>query len=117
VSDEQPVTTHSGTFAIDRPIDKPSFRNDEVPAAMGEPFHPAAVTAGFDRLARLPLPVSANGPCGWFVETPFRGADIAGEHRPKPVPPVPYGFVADVDTALANRQLLTMNREFSGGKG
>jgi hypothetical protein len=26
--------------------------------------------------------------------------DLRGEHRTKPVPPKPHGFVADIDTAL-----------------
>ena len=49
----------------------------------------------YAHLVEVPSPVA---------ETPHARdappADIAGKHRPKPVPPLPYCLVADVDAAL-----------------
>src|SRR5690606_28835863 len=38
-------------------------------------------------------------------------ADLAGEHRPEPMPPEPHGLVADVDAAFVQQVFDTPQRE------
>jgi hypothetical protein len=49
-------------------------------------------------LVQVPLPLTA-GAHSIHPSTP----DLVGEHRVKPVPPVPHGLVADFDATLVQK--------------
>ncbi len=51
-----------------------------------------------ENLIEMPTPVAA---CAQQIDTPF--ADIRREHRAKPFPPKPHGFVANIDSALVQK--------------
>lgn len=102
---------HAGTLASALPLLKTSSSDNTLVSSLGDDAlkHLAFMIDSSPEV--VPLTVDfhedlVHVPLPWRKRTQLLNtspADLGGKHRPKPVPPEPDGFMADVDAAFVEQ--------------